>query len=126
MVLRHGPWNNPASAGFCIVAPQCSHKTTWSNLSVALVSLLHHIQRTFPVDPQRCYVTGLSMGGFGAWSRPSSLDVFDPFSQSVFNSNALTNIGANLADAAVTRFTGNNFLGDVAGNVAGNLLDRLF
>ena len=65
-------------------------------------------------------------GGFGAWSRPSVLDVFDPFSQSVFNSNALTNIGANFADAAVTRFTGNSFLGDVAGNVAGNLLGRLF
>ena len=65
-------------------------------------------------------------GGFGAWSRPSVLDVFDPFSQSVFNSNALTNIGANFADAAITRFTGNSFLGDVAGNVAGNLLGRLF
>ncbi len=65
-------------------------------------------------------------GGFGGFSSPSVGNVFDPFSQSIFNTNALTNIGANLADSAVTRLTGSNFLGDIAGNVAGNLLGNLF
>ena len=65
-------------------------------------------------------------GGFGGFSNPSIGNIFDPFSQSIFNTNALTNIGANLADSAVTRLTGSNFLGDVAGNVAGNLLGNLF
>ena len=65
-------------------------------------------------------------GGFGGFSNPSIGNIFDPFSQSIFNTNALTNIGANLADSAVTRLTGSNFLGDVAGNVAGYLLGNLF
>ena len=65
-------------------------------------------------------------GGFGGFSNPSVVDVFNPFDQSVFNTNALTTIGANLADAAITNLTGSNFLGDVAGGFAGNVLGNLF
>jgi hypothetical protein len=40
---------------------------------------------------------------------------FNPFQQSQFNTGGLRGIMGNLADAAVTTVTGNNFLGDVAG-----------
>jgi predicted peptidase len=31
------------------------------------ISLLDKIESSFPIDPKRIYVTGLSMGGFGSW-----------------------------------------------------------
>ena len=40
---------------------------------------------------------------------------YNPFQQSQFNTGGLRGIMGNLADAAVTTVTGNNFLGDVAG-----------
>jgi predicted peptidase len=33
----------------------------------ALVQLLDHLQNTLPVDPERVYLTGYSMGGHGTW-----------------------------------------------------------
>ena len=47
---------------------------------------------------------------------------YNPFQQSQFNSGGLGGLVGNLADAAVTTVTGNNFLGDLAGGVVRNLL----
>ena len=33
----------------------------------AVKKLLEETMKEFPIDPQRVYVTGLSMGGFGTW-----------------------------------------------------------
>lgn len=33
----------------------------------AVVALLEQIEKAYPVDPKRIYVTGLSMGGLGTW-----------------------------------------------------------
>jgi len=66
-----------------IAAPQCPAKfqwvdTPWGNpkhtmpaqptepLRLAL-QLVSSLQKEFPIDPKRLYVTGLSMGGFGTW-----------------------------------------------------------
>ena len=48
-------------------------------------------------------------------SAPDQMGSFNPFQQSQFNTGGLRGIMGNLADAAVTTVTGNNFLGDVAG-----------
>lgn len=51
---------------FVVVAPQCPHYEIWDE--GALLRLLDEIRGGANVDPARVYVTGLSMGGFGAWT----------------------------------------------------------
>ena len=59
---------------FVLVAPQCPTDRFWIGLVWALDELLDSVLETMPVDPRRLYLTGLSMGAFGAWewalSRP--------------------------------------------------------
>lgn len=50
---------------FVLVAPQCPPDAWWD--AAALLKLVDEIQRTHKIDPDRVYVTGLSMGGFGTW-----------------------------------------------------------
>jgi predicted peptidase len=50
---------------FIVVSPQCQKGVWWD--TDALLALLDEIERTHPVDPARVYLTGLSMGGYGAW-----------------------------------------------------------
>lgn len=51
---------------FIVVAPQCPHLEVWSD--AAIIALLDEVSGALPVDRARVYLTGLSMGGFGAWS----------------------------------------------------------
>lgn len=50
----------------------------------------------------------------------------DPFQQAAFNSNGLSNLAATIADNAIDRITGNDFLGDVAGGLARRAVGNLF
>jgi predicted peptidase len=50
---------------FIIVAPQCAAGELWQN--EPLLQLLAHIEKQFAVDTKRVYLTGISMGGYGAW-----------------------------------------------------------
>ncbi len=50
---------------FVVVAPQCKKGTVWS--PDAVLALVDHAANTYRVDPDRIYLTGLSMGGFGTW-----------------------------------------------------------
>ena len=71
LVLRNGPplliergeWSPPHP--MIVVSPQC-HESWWD--PVELRELLEWVDLTYPVDRSRIYLTGLSMGGFGAWS----------------------------------------------------------
>ena len=51
---------------FMVASPQCPAGQVWSN--DALLTLLDQLLEEFPVDQRRIYLTGLSMGGYGAWS----------------------------------------------------------
>ena len=51
---------------FIVVSPQCPDGKLWSNDQ--LLSLLDDVEKRYAVDSHRVYLTGLSMGGFGAWS----------------------------------------------------------
>lgn len=48
-----------------VVSPQCPADRWWQPLE--LLALLDELGTKYNVDPERVYVTGLSMGGFGTW-----------------------------------------------------------
>jgi predicted peptidase len=50
-----------------VISPQCPANTTWVDHTKTLEALLDQVQARYEVDPQRIYLTGLSMGGTGAW-----------------------------------------------------------
>jgi predicted peptidase len=66
-----------------LIAPQCRPdrywvETPWGVDRAAprpppgpqmqvVINILDEVMRTFPVDPRRLYLSGLSMGGFGSW-----------------------------------------------------------
>lgn len=68
-VKVHGPpkiVKNGNSTEFIIVSPQ-SPAGEWWNVE-KLSQLLDQLLATTKADPDRVYLTGLSMGGFGTWS----------------------------------------------------------
>ncbi len=69
LVAKHGPPKvdtTKTNFPFIVVSPQCPAGKIWSN--DLLLALLDEIETKYAVDPQRVYLTGLSMGGFGTWS----------------------------------------------------------
>ncbi len=68
-----------------VIAPQCPEKQSWSNFSRGksssdirlqpaptkpmelLIGLIHQLVKSMPIDSNRIYITGLSMGGFGTY-----------------------------------------------------------
>jgi predicted peptidase len=51
---------------FIVVSPQCRDEERWTDTS-SLVALLDDVVSRYPVDRERVYLTGYSMGGGGAW-----------------------------------------------------------
>lgn len=57
------------SLPFVLVSPQCPTNSSWGHPSQQelLLGLLDHIEKTYKIDRDRVYLTGLSMGGYGSW-----------------------------------------------------------
>ena len=53
---------------FITIAPQCSLESSWPFELDTLQALLDDALANLPVDTARCYLTGLSMGGYGTWA----------------------------------------------------------
>ncbi len=53
---------------FIAVSPQCPKRTFWDHEVESLNALLDEVIAAHAVDAHRVYLTGLSMGGFGAWA----------------------------------------------------------
>ena len=67
-VKVHGPLKIAAQRPdfpFIVIAPQVDTNLIWS--TARLDALLDDVQEKYRVDLDRIYVTGLSMGGYGAW-----------------------------------------------------------
>jgi predicted peptidase len=52
---------------FVAVSPQCPAASQWTMEVDALHALLMDVVKTYAIDRRRIYLTGLSMGGYGAW-----------------------------------------------------------
>lgn len=68
LVKFHGPPKLIAAGKqfpMIVVSPQCPKGKAWE--PIELVALLDDLQQRYKVDPDRVYLTGLSMGGYGAW-----------------------------------------------------------
>lgn len=52
---------------FITVSPQCPMDSWWSAEVDAVDALIDEVVATYAVDPDRIYLTGLSMGGYGTW-----------------------------------------------------------
>jgi predicted peptidase len=71
LVKKHGPpklIDQGKEFPFLIVSPQCPSESWWTEQLDALTALLDDVQSKYAVDPDRVYLTGLSMGGFGTWA----------------------------------------------------------
>ena len=55
---------------FVVAIPQCLKKDWWTSPAMEAQALkaLEQTMQEFKGDPQRVYLTGLSMGGFGTWA----------------------------------------------------------
>ena len=52
---------------FVVLSPQCPSDSFWDQELDRLDLVLDEVEANYAVDPDRIYLTGLSMGGFGAW-----------------------------------------------------------
>jgi len=71
-VKVHGPpkiADLDPSFPFIVVSPQVPSGQRWD--SEYLITLLDEVEAKFPVDVERIYLTGLSMGGYGTWDLAS-------------------------------------------------------
>ncbi|WP_116788425.1 prolyl oligopeptidase family serine peptidase [Flavobacterium psychrotrophum] len=67
-VKIHGPFNylKTHSIDAFVLAPQCPEEEYWD--SEVLYKLIQKVAKDNNIDPKRIYLTGLSMGGWGAWN----------------------------------------------------------
>ena len=52
---------------FILIGPQCPVRKYWACYTESLLAFLDYICETLPVDRDRVYLTGISMGGTGTW-----------------------------------------------------------
>ena len=67
-VRVHGPWHQIGSAPFFVLAPKCPRGRVWPALVEDVLLVVKDVCERHSVDISRLYITGLSMGAFGAWS----------------------------------------------------------
>ncbi|MGW3178889.1 carboxylesterase family protein [Kitasatospora sp. NPDC001119] len=71
VLAAHGPVRQIAEGArlpFVVLAPQCPAHSSWVAELSSLAALLAEVEREVRIDPDRRYVTGLSMGGTGSWA----------------------------------------------------------
>lgn len=80
-VMNFATDENMAKFPAIVIAPQCPNNMVWSNFSrpdmqllptptkpmELVIALIHQLIQTMPVDTNRIYITGLSLGGYGTY-----------------------------------------------------------
>jgi len=71
IAMRHGYMKHVREDGakypFIFIGPQCPDDKYWGCYTESLIAFLDYICEELPVDKDRIYLTGLSMGGTGTW-----------------------------------------------------------
>jgi len=71
VACRHGLMKRVREEGkeypFIYIAPQCPDGKYWGCYTESLLAFLDDMMASLPVDPDRVYLTGLSMGGTGTF-----------------------------------------------------------
>jgi len=71
LACRHGYMKHVRESGeeypFIFIGPQCPDGKYWACYTESLLAFLDYICETLPVDRDRIYLTGLSMGGTGTF-----------------------------------------------------------
>lgn len=80
-----------------MIAPQCPTDGWWSGGTLTTaIGIVDQLSATYNIDPDRIYVTGLSMGGMGTWSAVTSQP--DRFAAAVpMSGNGDTNAAAGVS-----------------------------
>jgi predicted peptidase len=71
LVKKHGIPKIAAAGGdmpFIAISPQCPAHSWWFLQVPAVLALLDEVLATHNADPERVYLTGMSMGGNGVWA----------------------------------------------------------
>jgi predicted peptidase len=104
-------WKRKAKFPFVVVLPQCRAGANWQaegpDAQWAL-GMLRQVQAEFGTDPDRVYLTGLSMGGAGTWS----LAAQDPLAWAAIVPMCARPDPAHAANFAGTHLPIWNFCGD--------------
>lgn len=50
-----------------VVMPQCPENSFWAARVESIVKFIEELIKKYDADPDRVYLTGLSMGGYGTW-----------------------------------------------------------
>ena len=71
VAMRNGYMKHVRESGkeypFIFVGPQCPFEKYWGCYTESLLGFLDYIMETLPIDEDRVYLTGLSMGGTGTF-----------------------------------------------------------
>src|SRR5262245_12021002 len=70
MLMRYGPPAVAEKRGefpFVVLSPQCPPGKLWTEDNGALIQLVDEAMAMYETDPKHVCLTGLSMGGGGAW-----------------------------------------------------------
>jgi len=91
-----------------MIAPQCPTDGWWSGATLtSAIGLVDQVAADYHIDPERIYVTGLSMGGMGTWSaitaQPTRFAAAVPMS-----GNGDTNAAASVSTLPIWFFHANN------------------
>lgn len=96
---------------FVVVSPQSPPDQVWNSQLPVLIALLDQIQQQYAIDARRVYLTGLSMGGIGAWdlalNYPQRFAAVVPIAGGwIFQSDAVPKNICNLKDVPIWVFHG--------------------
>ena len=71
---------NPERFPCLVLMPQCPEEHFWDSMIPAIEAMMEKAKAAYTVDVKRVTLTGLSMGGYGAWIwGPVKKDVFAAF-----------------------------------------------